>query len=432
MHLLQALAPHRLQAQEEHREAGVGQQGQQLLIVRHLHRDLGGEGQRPLLAAVPVDQRRQQLLGEGLVAEEVVVGEEDGAAAGGVGAPHLVHDLVDLLGAVAVPQVLDHVTEVTAVGAAAAGLHAHVEVVVRLDQRPVGARAAGQVDVLALLVARRGPARAPVAQKARPGQLGLAHEEVVRQPLALLGADAGEGAAQGHGHPAGAEGGAELADPRRVEGHPGEHHQVAVQVQVDRLDVLVAVNVLHRDVVGGQSHQGGQRRVGHQRGGAEDLHGPLHRPERLGVSGRHQVDLASADPPSVAFDVHQLGGRHTIVCGVAHVRSDHGGETHRSCRRPRGGAATRPLRNELDQIDFRSCFLGRGSDSRRSMCLLDKLPQKGWGGSRIRFRPSFSASILKPNVSPVRGSPAARHWPGDRRRSRRSGYSRAGCCGSQS
>ena len=67
----------RLDADEHRAEVRVAQQCQQLLVAHHVDADLGVERQGVTLAAVPGDQRPQQVLGVGAVADEVVVGEED-------------------------------------------------------------------------------------------------------------------------------------------------------------------------------------------------------------------------------------------------------------------------------------------------------------------------------------------------------------------
>ena len=97
--LLQAGGARRLDADEDRGEVRLAHQLQQLVVLRDVERHLGHELDRIAVLLLPLGQRVQQLLGFLLVADEVVVDDEDVAQAEPVDLLHLGHHLGDRLGA---------------------------------------------------------------------------------------------------------------------------------------------------------------------------------------------------------------------------------------------------------------------------------------------------------------------------------------------
>ena len=92
--LLQRRLPRALDADEDGGEVGGAQQLEQLVVLRDVQRDLGVEVHRVAVRLAPVGDRAQQLLGELLVADEVVVDEEDLRRAEAVALLDLGHHLL--------------------------------------------------------------------------------------------------------------------------------------------------------------------------------------------------------------------------------------------------------------------------------------------------------------------------------------------------
>ena len=74
---LQACRIGRFDADEHPIEIGGVHQTHQVLILRQIDRDLGAEGEGAAVIFLPAGDIRQQLLGRFLVADHVVVDEED-------------------------------------------------------------------------------------------------------------------------------------------------------------------------------------------------------------------------------------------------------------------------------------------------------------------------------------------------------------------
>jgi len=81
--LAQAVGTGRFDAQEHAEEIRRAHQAQQLRVVGQVQAGLGEEPERVVVRFLPPDDLRQQFLDPGLVADEVVVHEEQGAAATG-------------------------------------------------------------------------------------------------------------------------------------------------------------------------------------------------------------------------------------------------------------------------------------------------------------------------------------------------------------
>ena len=127
----------RLDADEHGVEAGLGHQAEQLGVVDQVDGHLGAE-RHTRLAFAPFDQRRQDLgLDLLLVADEVIVHEEDALApTQGVQAIQLGDDLGGGLGARPMPEQGGHIAEVAADRAAARELDAEGVVMFEIDQLP--------------------------------------------------------------------------------------------------------------------------------------------------------------------------------------------------------------------------------------------------------------------------------------------------------
>ena len=147
-------------AEEDRGEAGVLEELQKFEIVGEIERSFGDEAEGIAVFPAPLDHGGEEFLGALLVADEVVVDDEDGVAPAGVA--ELVEfgeHLGDGLGAGLAAVDLDDVAEFAVERAAARVLHGHGAVATHLDQAEVGQRADVHGGALGGLVDRHGRSR---------------------------------------------------------------------------------------------------------------------------------------------------------------------------------------------------------------------------------------------------------------------------------
>ena len=137
----------------------------------------------------------QQRLGFLLVADEVVVDDEDVAQPEPMDLAHLRHHLLDRLGARAPAVHDDDVAELAVERAAARELDGHGAVLIDLQQIEARQRRVVHAGLLDLAVLRLPVARRVVVQELRPGVLGLIDEQDVDLVAQFLRAQRGERAA---------------------------------------------------------------------------------------------------------------------------------------------------------------------------------------------------------------------------------------------
>jgi len=218
----------------------AAQQLEQLLVVRHVQRDLGVEVHRVAVGLAPVGDRAQQLFRELLVADEVVVDEEHLGRPEAMTLLDLRHDLRHRLHARAPAIHDDDVAELAVEGAAARELDRHRVVLVDVQQVEARRRRGGEIRLLIRAVFVPPAAGLVVLQKLRPGGLGLIDEEHVAAAAQLLGTERRVGAADHDETPAPAELVDDLEHALLVDDVAGDADDVGLDVEVDLLDVLVA------------------------------------------------------------------------------------------------------------------------------------------------------------------------------------------------
>ena len=189
----EARGARRLDADEDRREVGLPHELQQLVVLGDVQRHLGHELERVAVGRLPGGERTQELLGLLLVPDEVVVHDEDVAQAEAVDLAHLGHDLRDRLRARPAAVHDDDVAELAVEGAAAGELDRHRAVAIEPQQVEARQRRVVHARLLGLPVLGLPCAGRIVAQEARPGVLGLVHEEDVDLVAQLLRAQGGEG-----------------------------------------------------------------------------------------------------------------------------------------------------------------------------------------------------------------------------------------------
>ena len=141
LRFLQAFLGGRFDAQEDAVEAGVLHHLQQLGVVRQIHGGFGVEAERAAVPHVPFRHDRQQLLHLALVADEIVVHDENRAAPlARIELLELGHHLRGRLGARLAAIDLDDVAELAVERAAARILDGHGAVVLGIDQVEVRQR----------------------------------------------------------------------------------------------------------------------------------------------------------------------------------------------------------------------------------------------------------------------------------------------------
>ncbi len=287
--LLQRLDARALDADEDGGEVGVAEQREQLVVLRGVQRDLGVEVDRVALFAAPARDLAQQILGEFLVADEIVVDDEDLLGAEPVALLDLGHHLVHLLGARAPAVDDDDVAELALERTAARELDRHGVIAVDVQQVEARHRRQREVGLLGGAVLALPGARREVAQEDRPGLLGFVHEEHVAAAAPLLGTQRRVRAAHHHEAPAALELRDDLAHPRLVDDVAGDADDVGFDVEIDRFDVLVAEHhfVLARRQPGQRRH----RKVREDALLAERGQDAVVGPETGRVAGRDEIDL---------------------------------------------------------------------------------------------------------------------------------------------
>ena len=176
----EARLPRGLDAHEDRGEAGPLHEGQELVVLGDVEADLGHELDGIAARPLPVAERRQEGLGLLLVADEVVVHDEDVCHAERVDRLHLGQHLGDGLGPRAAAVHHDDVAELAVVGAAARELDGHAAVALDLEEIEARQRRVQHAGLLVLAVLRpatprpRSPGRTaatctpPRRRRARP------------------------------------------------------------------------------------------------------------------------------------------------------------------------------------------------------------------------------------------------------------------------
>lgn len=101
-----------------------------------------------------------------------------------MGLPDFRHHLLNGFGPRFSAHILDHVAELAAVGAAAAGLDVDVDVIVGVNKGPVRRRAVLQINIGLLVIDGFCLFPDPFLEKLGPGVFGLADEKIVSQIVA--------------------------------------------------------------------------------------------------------------------------------------------------------------------------------------------------------------------------------------------------------
>jgi len=147
-----------------------------------VQRDLCVEVHRVAPLAAPARDRAQQILGELLVADEVVVDDEDLLGAEPVALLDLGHHLVHLLGARAPAVDDDDVAELALEGTAARELDRHGVIAIDVQQVEARHRRQREVGLLVGAVLALPGARREVAQEDGPGLFGFVTKSTSQQP----------------------------------------------------------------------------------------------------------------------------------------------------------------------------------------------------------------------------------------------------------
>ena len=138
-------------AQKHRLKAGFGHHLHHFVVGGQIDGGFGGEGEGEAALHLPILDGRQQQLGVALVADEVVIHQEDGPApAQVIEGLQFGHQLVGGFGAGLAPVEHDDVAELALERAAARELHAHRVVGIELEQVKAGDRRAGDIGLLAV------------------------------------------------------------------------------------------------------------------------------------------------------------------------------------------------------------------------------------------------------------------------------------------
>ena len=187
----------------------------------------------------PDGDRPQQLFGELLVADEVVIDEEDLRRAQTMAFFDFGHDLRNALHPRAPAVDDDDVAELAVERAAARELDRHRVVLIDLDEIEPRRRRGGEVGLVGGTVFRLVGAACEIGEELRPRLLRLVDEQHVGLAAQLLRAERRVGTADDDEAPAAAELGDDLEHPFSVDDVAGHADDVGLEVEVDVLDVLV-------------------------------------------------------------------------------------------------------------------------------------------------------------------------------------------------
>ena len=287
--LFQARDARTLDPDEDGRDVGIAQEAQQLLVLGDIQRHLRVEVEGVVVLFPPRRHRAQQLLGELLVPDEVVVNQEHLLGAQPTALADLLHHLLDPLHARPTPIDDDDVAELAVEGTAPRELDGKRVVGVHVEQ--VKARHGRQAHVGFLfcrVLGLPGP-RLEVVHELRPGLLGLAVEQNVAVLTELVGTQRGVGSADGDEAPPLPELAGDLPHAALVHDVAGDPNHVGIHVEVDLFDILVA----ERDLVPGrrETRHGGHREVREDAAAPESWEDRVVGPEALGVARSDQMDL---------------------------------------------------------------------------------------------------------------------------------------------
>jgi len=234
-------------------------------------------GSVPLL---PGDDGAKDLLGGLLVADEIVVDQEDDPSSQAILRVNLRDHLGGLLDARPPAEDDDDVAEFTLVRAAARRLDTAHGVFAKPDQIVTRQRDLRHVGLRRLLVTLRMLPARPFLEKAGPGLLGLSHEDHVDKAVKPVLRHADPGPSHDREDAPVCKLDQDLAHPVALDRHAGDSHDVErlERVEVDLFDVLVND---HNLVLGRrQPGQHGQRQHGHVGPFAEQGKTVIQTPER--------------------------------------------------------------------------------------------------------------------------------------------------------
>jgi hypothetical protein len=247
--------------------------------------------------ALPLDDGGEQLLGFLLVADEVVVNDEDVVRAETMDLADLGHHLIHGLRPRPPPVHHDDVAELARERTAARELDRHAPVLMDLHQIEARQWRVVHARLLVLPVLGLPLSGLVVFQELRPRVLRLVNEDDVHFVAELLGTERGERTAGHDELSAPPELRRDLEDAALVDHIAGEADDVRVDLEVDRLDVLVHEDdvVLARRDAG----DGRQREIREDAFLVQAGQNPVERPERLRVLRGNQADLHPRSGPIV-------------------------------------------------------------------------------------------------------------------------------------
>ena len=243
-----------LDADEDGDDVGLDHQRHQLRIIGEVDGRFGEEGQGIAFLLLPVRQRAQHRLDGLLVADEVVVDDEDRAHSLTSQRGHLGDDLRAGLETGTPAEHDDDVAELAGKGAAPRKLYAAVEVMLHFQEIEARHRHMAHVGALALLIAPLMARVGPIGQKARPGLLGLADEDDIGEIGEICLVDGDPRAAHDGEDPAPLQLGENLGHAEALNAHARDADDIGggAALEIDCLDVLID----QRDAMG----RGRQRR----------------------------------------------------------------------------------------------------------------------------------------------------------------------------
>ena len=215
----------------------------------------------------------------------------------------LLDHMVHALGARHAPVGDDDVAELALEGTAPGGLQEVVEVIVAGRQIHPRHRRERDVDVALLLVDGLVVAGAKIVAELRPGDLHLAVEDHVEEPVGeALGAQRWVGAAHHHRLSVLAEGLGDVPGPVVLDVPARDGHHVRVGVEMERVDVLV----LKLDVEIGRRQRGHGEETQRGLGAAlrEDVGNAGQAPQRV-----REARIDEQDLHDVLFLVRPVGLR---------------------------------------------------------------------------------------------------------------------------
>ena len=253
---LEALRVCGLDADEDPLEVGFAQQAHQLLVLRQIQRRFRSEAELVVVFALVGSYGAEELPRQRLVADEVVVDEEDVAHAALAQHVELAADLRRRLRARLAAEHDDDVAELALERAAARELQADHGVAVELEQVVTRSGRIVQRHFAAFLVKRLRCAGLEVRAELRPDVLRFAGHDAIGDLGVLLGAERREAAAGHHVVAAAAVILQQLALPRELHAHAADADDVRLRIAWHGLDVFV--DDLHLPRLGGERGEGGQ------------------------------------------------------------------------------------------------------------------------------------------------------------------------------